>query len=31
LAKTAAGAGGCKLKLNGGAEGGRTPDLRIAN
>jgi hypothetical protein len=32
LAKTAASAGGCKsLKTNGGAEGGRTPDLRIAN
>ena len=32
LAKTATGGGGCKsLKLNGGAEGGRTPDLRIAN
>jgi integrase-like protein len=32
LAKTASDDAGCKsLKLNGGAEGGRTPDLRIAN
>ena len=29
---TASDDAGCKsLKLNGGAEGGRTPDLRIAN
>lgn len=32
LAKTASDGAGCKsLKTNGGAEGGRTPDLRIAN
>jgi hypothetical protein len=32
LAKTATVAGGCKwLKIDGGAEGDRTPDLRIAN
>ncbi len=32
LAKTAASAGGCKsLKLTGGADWDRTPDLRIAN
>jgi hypothetical protein len=32
MAKTATVAGGCKwLKLNGGAEEGRTPGLRIAN
>jgi len=32
MAKTAPAAGGCKcLKINGGAEGDRTPSLRIAN
>ena len=32
VGQTAAHGGGCKwVKLIGGAEGGRTPDLRIAN